>query len=88
MECSFSLGSQEYLKSILFYSMTQRELYFCKLVIKTFMQGSISSLQDAKVIFLNLEYLFLKCSWTDFFQEKMQDLKLSYTLQNFQSRSY
>ena len=52
------------------------------------MQGSISSLQDAKVLFLKfgipLPYMFLG----KFFLEKMQDLKLSYAWQNFESRSY
>ena len=52
------------------------------------MQGSISSLQDTKFIFLKfgipLPYMFLG----KFFLEKMQDLKLSYAWQNFQSRSY
>ena len=59
----FPVGSQEYFKSI-FFSIQWRieSVYFCKLIIKIIMQGSISSLEDAKVIFLYLEYLFLRCS--------------------------
>ena len=66
-----------------FYSETHWELYFCKLRIK--MQSTTSSLQDAKVIFLYLEYIFLRSSWEEFFLERMQDLRLSYTWQNIQN---
>ena len=34
------------------------------------MQDYVSSLQDVNVIFLNLEYLFLRCTYEDCFQKK------------------
>ena len=38
------------------------------------MQDYVSSLQDVNVIFLNLEYLFLRCTYEDCFQKKCKIL--------------
>ena len=62
----FTHKTQYSLKNISnpFFSVQWRieSFHFCKLVIIIIMKGSISSLQDAKLIFVNLEYLFLRFS--------------------------
>ena len=46
-------------------------------MIGLIMQDYVSSLQDVNFIFLNLEYLFLRCTYEDCFQKKCKILSIA-----------